>query len=81
MRKRRCLPLRGKSASELARLILGVSRGRAVCGAVCPSGMAGRRAGGTEACRPVLHEAAEFPQPSRGGNGGLCPHPLKGPDP
>ena len=29
VRIRRCLPLRGKSASELARLILGVSRGRA----------------------------------------------------
>ena len=29
VRDRRCLPLRGKSASELARLILGVSRGRA----------------------------------------------------
>ena len=71
----------GQKRFRVARLILGVSRERAVCGAVCPSGMAGRRAGETEACRPMLHEAATFLPPSRGENGGLCPHPLKGPDP
>ena len=68
----------GQKRFRVARLILGVSRERAVCGAVCPSGMAGRRAGKTEACRPMLHEAATFLPPSRGENGGLCPHPLKG---
>ena len=68
----------GQKRFRVARLILGVSRERAVCGAVCPSGTAGRRAGKTEACRPMLHEAATFLPPSRGENGGLCPHPLKG---
>ena len=78
VRGRRCLPLRGKSASEWRAGFWACSRERAVCGAVCPSGMAGRRAGKTEACRPMLHEAATFLPPSRGENGGLCPHPLKG---
>ena len=41
----------------------------------------GRRAGRTETCRPALHEAAAPTQPSRRENCGLCPHPLKGPDP
>ena len=38
VRKRRCLPLRGKSASELARRILAGPRERVFCGAFCPSG-------------------------------------------
>ena len=41
----------------------------------------GRRAGRTEACLSALYEATGSTQPSRRGNGGLCPHPLKGPDP
>ena len=46
MRERRCLPHWGKSASELARLVL-VCHGREQkVGALCPSGTAGRRAGG-----------------------------------
>ena len=44
---------------------------------------AGRRARSTGALRarrklPALPAAASFSQPSRGENGGLCPHPLKG---
>ena len=30
---------------------------------------------------PTLPATAFIPQTSRGENGGLCPHPLKGPDP
>ena len=54
VRDRRCLPLRGKSASELARLILGVSRGRVERGALCPSGTVGRRAGRTESAQRFM---------------------------
>ena len=45
VRGRRCLPLWGKSASELARRIWAGSWERAFCGAVCPSGGLSRRAG------------------------------------
>ena len=44
VRDRRCLPLRGKSASELARLIGGCRGGKQGVGALCPSGTVGRRA-------------------------------------
>ena len=44
VRDRRCLPLRGKSASELARLILVCRGGKQGVGALCPSGTVGRRA-------------------------------------
>ena len=44
VRDRRCLPLRGKSASELARLILVCRGGKQGAGALCPSGTVGRRA-------------------------------------
>ena len=54
VRDRRCLPLRGKSASELARLILDVSRGRVERGALCPSGTVGRRAGRTESAQRFM---------------------------
>ena len=57
VRDRRCLPLRGKSASELARLILGVSRGRVERGALCPSGTVGRRAGRTESAQRFMQTA------------------------
>ena len=70
--------LRGKSASELARLIL-ICHGRKLFAERSAlQGLSGRRAGRTEAYPFALHEAAESPQPSRGENGGLCPHPLKG---
>ena len=56
--------------------------GKAVCGRVCPSKRAAGAPGrGGELRRRAFHEAAEFPSPSRGENGGLCPHPPKGPVP
>ena len=48
VRIRRCLPLRGKSASELARRILAGSRERVFCGGVLPIRKLSRRAGETE---------------------------------
>ena len=102
VRGRRCLPC-GQKRFRVARRILGVSRERAVCEAVCPSGGLSRRAGerGRRAFRGEHPEAVRsrsafrarksptffpscrrfIPPPSRGENGGLCPHPLKGPDP
>ena len=101
VRIRRCSPLRGEGASELARLIL-------VCRAAASPAMwvalqerASRRAGKrkTGLRRPIrgvfprmslrlsriqrkpLLPGRSFPLPSRGETGGLCPHPLKGPDP
>ena len=44
VRRRRCLPLRGKSASELARLFWACRVGEQGVEALCPSGTAGRRA-------------------------------------
>ena len=62
VRGRRCLPLRGKSASELARRIWAGSWERAFCGAVCPSGGLSRRAGerkaGSYLYRPRFQTAA-----------------------
>ena len=116
VRIRRCLPLRGKSASELARRILAGSRERVFCGAFCPSGnfpgAPGKRSCGAHLIafafrgeysgrgirsRPVFPplppfrarkrpssrppRRASFPRPSRGETCGLCPHPLKGPNP
>ena len=145
VRIRRCLPY-GQRRFRVARWILGVSRERVVCEAVCPSGKfpgapengeradgplhAGegdtrRLADGTSpsswqpqphhspvanaalykarliACVfrgenirrvrrrpafrarkrqcPTFPATASSPRPSRGENGGLCPHPLKGP--
>ena len=101
MRIRRCSPLRGEGASELARLIL-VCRGeRAFAERSVLQGVFGRRAGKrkTGRRRPIrgvfprmslrlsriqrkpLLPGRSFPLPSRGENGGLCPHPLKGPAP
>ena len=48
VRIRRCLPLRGKSASELARRILAGSRERVFCGGVLPIRKLSRRARETE---------------------------------
>ena len=101
VRIRRCSPLRGEGASELARLIL-VCRGeRAFAERSVLQELFGRRAGKrkTGRRRPFrgvfprmslrlsriqrksLLPGRSFPLPSRGENGGLCPHPLKGPDP
>ena len=68
----------GQKRCRVARLILGVSRERVGSGGACTSGTVGRRAGGTEACRPALHEATAFTQPSRGENGGGSPPPHTG---
>ena len=54
VRDRRCLPLRGKSASELARLILVCRGGEQGVGALCPSGTVGRRAGRTESAQRFM---------------------------
>ena len=73
------MPLRGKSATELARLILVCRGGRTFAKRFVLQGMFGRRAGGGgELRRRAFHGATGFPLPSRRGNGGLCPHPLKG---
>ena len=102
MRIRRCSPLRGEGASELARLIL-VCRGeRAFAERSVLQELFGRRAGKRKTGRRRFFAAApaknakvcaafahpepllpgrSFPRPSRGETGGLCPHPLKGPDP
>ena len=103
MRIRRCSPLRGEGASELARLIL-VCRGeRALAERSVLQELFGRRAGkrktglrcphsrrvpakNAKVCAAFAHPepllpGRSFPLPSRGENGGLCPHPLKGPDP
>ena len=55
VRGRRCLPLRGKSASELARRIWAGSWERAFCGALCPSGGLSRRVG-ERSCRAFRGE-------------------------
>ena len=57
VRVRRCLPLRGKSTSELARLILACRGGERGVGALCPSGTVGRRAGGTESAQRFMQTA------------------------
>ena len=100
VRIRRCSPLRGEGASELARLIL-VCRGeRALAERSVLQELFGRRAGKRKTGRRYPHSrrvpaknakvgaafahpepllsGRSFPLPSRGENGGLCPHPLKG---
>ena len=81
VRGRRCLPLRGKSASEWRAGFWVVRGGKVDEETVCPSRTVWRARQKDEAYRPALHKAAASTQPSRRENGGLCPHPLKGPDP
>ena len=79
MRKRRCLPLRGKSASELARLILGVSRERAGRWGALPirnslAGAPGERKARSDSCRPRFETAVcAHNRPKRNESQPVCP--------
>ena len=68
----------GQKRFRVARLILGVSRGKAGRWGALPIRNGWQARQKDEAYPFALHEAAASAQPSRGGNGGLCPHPLKG---